>query len=116
MLFLESDLGLDFLGLEQRSDIPQAPGAFGQGALAGVVESREGMPVHQADQSDQRAHAANAAVLRHRLGPPLAGTSQVAGALEPVFQIGLQAPVATADAPSIGELAGMQSAMHLDLL
>ena len=78
MVLFKSDLGLDFLGLEQRPNIPQAPGAFGQSPLAGAIDGRKRMALDQADQPHQRAHAANAAVLGD--GPAVFGRPYVEGA------------------------------------
>jgi len=52
----------------------------------------------------------------HRPCPQLAGGAQVASAFEPVIQVGLEAAVATANTPRVGELTGLESPMNLDLL
>ena len=47
--------------------------------------------------------------------PVLASGAQVARAAEPVIHVYLQAPLPASDAPGIGELAGCQTTMNLDL-
>ena len=116
MVLFKSDLSLDFLGGQQGFDITQTPGSFGQGPLAGPIEPREGMAVDQTHQPHQRAQAPNAPIGGHRAGPLLARGAQVASAFEPVIHIGLEAALATADTPGVGELAGLEAPMHLDLL
>ena len=51
----------------------------------------------------------------HRSRPLFAGGPQVAGSLEPVIQVGLEAALAAADAPGVGELTGLEVPMDLDL-
>ena len=116
MVLFESDLSLDFLGGQEGFDIAQTPGSLGQGPLAGPIDSREGMAVDQADQPHQCAQAADATIGGHSPRPLLAAGAQVAGSFEPVIQVGLEAALATADSPGIGELTRLESPMNLDLL
>jgi hypothetical protein len=105
MVLLESQLSLRFFGRKQGPDIAQPPGSFGAGQLTGAIDLREGMPINQSDQAHQAAHAANAAILCHRLSPQGAGGSQVAGPIEPILQVGLESSVTTADAARVGKLS-----------